>query len=70
MPSDRYKCPECGGEFDEPVETTGTSFKLGVGFVKYDADGCPWCGEPMVATARNARKTTLFGGGPEADDVE
>jgi len=57
----RFKCPECGGEFDNPEKVTKTSLKLGSGFVKYDAKGCPWCGEPMKSTAENPRKADLFG---------
>lgn len=55
----RFKCPECGGEFDKPAEVSGKSLSISVGFVSYDADGCPWCGEPMSATARNPEQASL-----------
>lgn len=64
--SDRYRCPECGGEFPEPVDVTGTALKLGTGLVKYDAKGCPWCGEAMKGTGKNPRKGSLFGRGADA----
>jgi len=62
MSDTRYKCPECEGGFQEPVDVTAKTLKIGVGFVKYDAKGCPWCGEAMSGTGENPRKTDLFGG--------
>lgn len=61
MSNSRYVCPECEGEFDEPVEITAKTLKLGVGFIEYDAKGCPWCGKAMTATGKNPRKTSLLG---------
>lgn len=58
--TNRFKCPECGGEFDEPDNVRKKSLKLGVGFVKYDAKGCPWCGEAMSTTAENYEETELL----------
>jgi hypothetical protein len=65
--SERYKCPECGGEFTKPAEVSKTTLKLGVGFVEYDAKGCLWCGEAISATAHNASKITLFNQSQQTD---
>lgn len=60
MSDGRYKCPECDGEFQDPVDVTTRGLKVGVGFVKYDAKGCPWCAEPLSGTLENPRKSALF----------
>jgi len=59
-----YTCPECGGGFAEPVEITDTEFNLVGGFMKYDADACPWCEEPINATRRNRREMPSAEGTP------
>lgn len=48
-----YTCPECGGGFSEPVESNSMTWSFTTGFVEYDVDACPWCGEELSQTKRN-----------------
>jgi len=48
----RYKCPNCEGEFDEPVDVQKTSFGIIANSTRYKTKACPWCEQEMHGMER------------------